>query len=117
MRTLTRKSIKPTRLFESEEDKAARERARQEEEATDVEARTSEDEFPRTNGSSKSLKTPTQSADKKVSPFDKWPRLKKGSREGSTSKALKRTASDALDGSSIEDTGDVSRSSKRKTRA
>ena len=37
IRTLTRKSIKPTRLFQTEEQKAAREREKEEEAMTDLE--------------------------------------------------------------------------------
>lgn len=122
LRTLTRKSIKPKRLFESEEDKAAREREKEEEIMTDVEERTSEEEglgkeISKTTASLKSRNDSVKATEKKTSPFDKWPRLKNGSREGPTGKAVKRSASAALDGSPPEAGHEITNSSKRKSRA
>lgn len=99
MRTLTRKSIKPTRLFQTEEQKAAREREKEEEAMTDVEEHSSTDSSSvkpqtKTVKGSKSAKEPGN--EKKTSPFDQWSRARK-SQDGSTSKAAKRSASDAFD--------------------
>jgi hypothetical protein len=109
LRTLTRKSIKPTRLFETEEQKKLRKEQAEEEAVTDLE------DVEDGDGADESVKLKQAKAGKKSSPFDSWPRLKKGSRDVSLSKASKRSASDALDGSPG---AEVPRSaSKRKTRA
>lgn len=112
MRTLTRKSIKPKRLFESAEDKAKRELEKEEEALTDVDEREFEDEVSAVTH--KSVKITGSTIEKKTSPFDKWPRLKKGSREGSATKATKRSAAEALNGSPADT---EIKTSKRKVRA
>lgn len=112
MRTLTRKSIKPKRLFESAEDKAKRELEKEEEALTDVDEREFENEVSAVTH--KSVKITGSTIEKKTSPFDKWPRLKKGSREGSATKATKRSAAEALNGSPADT---EIKTSKRKVRA
>jgi hypothetical protein len=109
LRTLTRKSIKPTRLFETEQQKKLRMEQSEEEAVTDLE------DVEDSDAADESIKIKRGKAGKKSSPFDTWPRLKKGSRDVSSSKASKRSASDALDDFPG---AEASRSaSKRKTRA
>lgn len=111
MRTLTRKSIKPTRLFETEVQKRARELEREEEADTDVEDSSpcnvnhkivvqNEDPQNLANQSSRAKRhcpTSDESGEdhgtgrphrsKKGSPFDTWPRVR-----GSAAKGKKRGA-------------------------
>lgn len=119
MRTLTRKSIKPTRLFQTKEQKAAREREKEEEALTDVEEQHStDDSTTKLAPSGRPSKAPASSSDKKkTSPFDSWPRLKKGERAIASIKTGKRTASEAL-GDEGDHPGHVSKvTSKRKGHA
>ena len=112
LRTLTRKSIRPTRLFQSEVQKVAREQEQEEEAPTDVdEASTAANSFDVTTAkdtandlaeSSQSSTTVTRrrSADtaKKASPFGSWKRIKSGGKgSASSSKGQKRTASQAVE--------------------
>lgn len=99
MRTLTRKSIKPTRLFQTEQQKAAREREKEEEALTDLEEHSSTDASSvkhsvKTTKRSKSAKDPA--GEKKTSPFDQWSRGRK-SQDGPSSRPAKRSANDAFD--------------------
>lgn len=111
LKTLTRKSIKPTRLFQTEEQKAAREREKEEEAATDVEDH-STSTLPIAEPSTSEIKART--SDKKTSPFDQWGRAKK-TEDGPTLRPGKRTATDAFDRGSPGVETRVS--NKRKTRA
>lgn len=116
MRTLTRKSVKPTRLFQTEQQKAIREREQQEEALTDVEEHSSTDSsvtksITRKMTASKTSKGPSN--EKKTSPFDQWGRARK-SQDGATSGPRKRSASDAIERGSP---GMEPRLSKRKARA
>jgi hypothetical protein len=115
MRTLTRKSVKPTRLFQTEEQKSAREREQEEEATTDVEDQASS-ASPVAEVSVKQIK-PTKTAEsrdngKKTSPFDVWGRAKKAAE---SSRLGKRSATDAFERGSP---GAATRvSSKRKAYA
>jgi hypothetical protein len=110
LKTLTRKSIKPTRLFQTEEQKRMRELEKEEEALTDIEDTDDVDggvdsDHLTTNHtddnvapakSSRSLRSAnkvsvlaSEEADrngtsrhsgKKASPFDSWPRVKTGAR-------------------------------------
>lgn len=114
MKTLTRKSVKPTRLFESEEQKAARLLKEEEEASTDVEDHSNGVQVP-----SKSVGQQLNNgkgSGKKTSPFDKWPRLKKSATDSSSSKASKRTAEEALDSEVHGDQDVVRTNNKRKLR-
>ena len=104
LKTLTRKSIRPTRLFQSETQKREREREKEEEALTDVEDQATHvpESSETQRGSSKLAANVSSKLDKidkprKASPFDSWPRVKGSSRLSSTSKGQKRTASEALD--------------------
>ena len=106
LKTLTRKSIKPTRLFQTEQQKLARDLAREDEAVTDIE----DDASPPTSGehvtqhvdkdSSKEVngKASSNGIEKpaRASPFDAWRRVKGGSRTGSASKGQKRSAAEAM---------------------
>jgi hypothetical protein len=102
---LTRKSIKPTRLFQSELDKRAKSREREEEAATDVEEETAAESVAESsnhvNGAapkgSFTAKVEEMEKSRKSSPFDAWPRVKGSSRPSSASKGQKRSAAEALD--------------------
>ncbi|KIX02983.1 uncharacterized protein Z518_06533 [Rhinocladiella mackenziei CBS 650.93] len=127
LKTLTRRSIKPTRLFQTEGQKRARELEKEEEAPTDIEddvngipsAETSNldtaDSVP-TSKPGRSLrstvKAPAVTSDggdigkigaksrrsKKSSPFDSWPRVKSGSRTvSSASKGRKRGATETVE--------------------
>ena len=117
MRTLTRKSIKPKRLFESEEDRLARLKGKEEEIATDIDDRASEEEISTATASHKHVKGSIKSGDKKTSPFDKWPRLKKGGRGASSEKSTKKSAYETANGTSTDTPTEAVRTLKRKTRA
>lgn len=127
LKTLTRRSIRPTRLFQSEEQKQTRELEKEEEALTDIDDTTitmngdlsagegasntnGDDPTPKTGRSLRSAaKTSAYLSDggdnetgvrstKKVSPFDSWPRVKRGMRFAtSTSKGKKRVANEAID--------------------
>ncbi|RMZ87995.1 hypothetical protein DV736_g4785, partial [Chaetothyriales sp. CBS 134916] len=108
LKTLTRKSIKPTRLFQQEVQRRARDRAMEEEAPTDIEQDVTNDEdgdnkdedeekaevehAPIIDADTKrrSVGVDTKS---KASPFDAWPRVKPGTR--SVSAAKKRSADEA----------------------
>jgi hypothetical protein len=117
MKTLTRKSVKPTRLFQTDEQKAARQREKEEETTTDVEEeddRSSTDPQAAEPSTNSSKPAATQADDKKTSPFDQWGRARK-SQDGSTARPGKRSATDAFEQGSPVAEG---RSTiKRKTRA
>ncbi|RMD44696.1 hypothetical protein DV735_g271, partial [Chaetothyriales sp. CBS 134920] len=101
LKTLTRKSIKPTRLFQQEVQRRARERAKEEEAPTDIdeagddEADEAEDEAEDAEASPTNRRRSVASLDtkSKVSPFDAWPRVKPGTRSASAAK--KRSANEA----------------------
>lgn len=101
IKTLTRKSIKPTRLFQSEGEKVARERETEEEALTDVEDQSSASiaasPTSKTKPNDKSVSpTETQLISKKTSPFNQWTRAKK-SLDGSATRSGKRSATDAFE--------------------
>jgi len=113
LRSLTRKSIKPTRLFQTEDQKAARQREKEEEAATDVEEHSSAESSSAVNPATvvKPSKSAGNPAKGKTSPFDQWGRAKKPV-NGSASRSSKRTAGDAFDRGSPE--AGPRASSKRK---
>jgi len=120
LKTLTRRSIKPTRLFQSEEQKRIREMEKEEEAATDIE---DEAEFGSVDvpaptptilnakPASRSLRSTRSTAmvtsddisepavgktknvkpPKKSSPFDSWPRLKAGSSSSAQASGAPKT--------------------------
>lgn len=109
LKTLTRKSIKPRRLFQ---DEPSAQRVPQQASQSDEEAETEiEDNHPAENDEqelpSPSRATRSRTRDvsnsagsKKRSPFDAWPRLKSGARSSGSvpaSKGRKRTAAEALE--------------------
>jgi len=123
LKTLTRRSIKPTRLFQTEEQKRARELEKEEEALTDIEDKEDEQDglFAEASQSNtetvyakpaRSLRSTTQavhltsddtgtestsskSTNKKGSPFDSWPRVKTGIRSTTaTPKGRKRSAAE-----------------------
>lgn len=114
LKTLTRKSIKPRRLFQ--EEAKAKAAAKKQISHTDEEAETEiednlagpvslEEEMPSPSRATRS-RTRDVSKDgqngKKRSPFDSWARVKPGSTGSSSgsvppSRSRKRTAADALD--------------------
>lgn len=123
LRPLTRKSVKPTRLFQSEKQKRNREAKKEEEVATDI-----EDAFA---SSPTAMGTPTglsptlvdvknaesdeekpseviRKRGKKVSPFDTWKRVKRGSGETSATTKGKKRDLDEVSGEQV---------TKKKTRA
>lgn len=99
MKTLTRKSIKPTRLFQSETQKRDRQREKEEEAVTDVEDEAAPVAESSAAAASSSKANISSKLDKPrtASPFDTWARVKGPGRSSSTSKGQKRTASEALD--------------------
>ncbi|OAG40432.1 hypothetical protein AYO21_05332 [Fonsecaea monophora] len=127
LRTLTRRSIKPKRLFQTEAQQKAREAEREEEALTDIEEptdqkedasaaignSTSSDISPmsktkrslRSSGPAPLISEEVKSLDtgrrsQKASPFDSWPRLKSGGRSmAGTPKGKKRGAADILEDS------------------
>lgn len=128
MRTLTRKSIKPTRLFETEVQKRARELEREEEADTDIEDSSNWDtnhkiivqnedpqnltsqtsraklHCPASDESGEDHGTGRAHRSKKGSPFDTWPRVR-----GSATKGKKRGALE-MDGDEPMGSGGASRS-------
>ena len=111
LKTLTRKSIKPRRLFQDE--KSAQYIPTQQASQTDEEAETEiEDDQPAeveeqelfspphaTRSRTRDVSNSAGGGSKKRSPFDTWPRLKSGARSGDSvpaSKGRKRTAAEAL---------------------
>lgn len=122
IKTLTRKSIKPTRLFQSELQKRTRAREQEEEALTDVEDHATHDQTMEKSSQSVARSGKSQKASqldevekpKTASPFDSWPRIKGSRSSGSVSKGHKRTASDALDDTRVD--GAVTNTKARKTR-
>lgn len=112
MRTLTRKSIKPTRLFQTEQQKAAREREQEEEAMTDHEDEASNSTSALALPAKDTKPTEPRTASKKTSPFDSWGRAKKFVHEGTSSRPGKRSATDAFERGSPG----VEVSTKRKAR-
>lgn len=134
LKTLTRRSIKPTRLFQTEEQKRAREAEKEEEALTDIEDPTGpsgdilgemreskESETVPMPKSGRSLRSAmkgegganerSRHSSKKVSPFDSWPRLKStGRSEGGSSKGRKRGAAEA-----VEDNVEIGSPEKTRT--
>ena len=121
LRTLTRRSIKPKRLFQTEAQKKARKVQEEEEAPTDIEEPTcQEGDAEVLSPASPTVKTgrslrstgkahlwteeaesssPADGSNKKISPFNAWPKLKSGgSSVTGGHKGRKRGAPDALDG-------------------
>jgi hypothetical protein len=117
-KTMTRKSIKPTRLFQTEQQKQDRDVDKDEEADTDIEeGALSDNTTPITSPSTRSKtstgapavpsssRTSSSAKDapnvpkgKKTSPFDGWRRLKPGSAVApQASRSRKRAASQELD--------------------
>lgn len=99
LKTLTRKSIQPRRLFQEEKQPSQID----EEADTEIEdnAQAHDEELQEPTSPSRSsrsqIKKPGQlGGSKKTSPFDSWPRLKSGSRSSST-RGRKRNAAEALE--------------------
>ncbi|RMZ75220.1 hypothetical protein DV737_g5401, partial [Chaetothyriales sp. CBS 132003] len=108
LKTLTRKSVKPTRLFQQEVQRRARDRAKEEEAPTDIEqdAANDEDDDDKEEAEDEAEGECARTIDvgtkrrsvgldpkSKASPFDAWPRVKPGTR--SMSAAKKRSADEA----------------------
>ncbi|KAK4942060.1 hypothetical protein LTR10_018096 [Elasticomyces elasticus] len=134
IKTLSRRSIKPTRLFQSEQEKRAREQEKEEEALTDIEDATLDGDPLSSNSPEQSPSKHVRSlrsarklspyeaevnaqhgsggrSSKRSSPFDAWPRVKGSRGATSTSKGRKRGATDAIDG-----IVDVAGSEAKKTR-
>lgn len=107
LKTLTRKSIKPRRLFQSENKEAD---APEIDEEADTEVEDEQDLAEQTDVHSPSKATRSKAAEivsgegsvkrKRNSPFDSWARMKPGSRSvgaATATKSRKRTAAEALD--------------------
>lgn len=98
LKTLTRKSIQPRRLFQEDKQPSQTD----EEADTEIEDHNQDDEeLQEPTSPSRStrsqIKKPSQiGGSKKTSPFDSWPRLKSGSRSSST-RGRKRNAAEALE--------------------
>lgn len=125
LKTLSRRSIKPKRLFQTEAQKRAREEEKEEEAATDIEDHgDGAEDGPSTSVShssetnlgrglrSKKHTLPASEQDspeeqssrhsQKGSPFDSWPRRKPGSRGvGGSQKGKKRGANDVADDTTV----------------
>jgi hypothetical protein len=128
LKTLSRRSIKPKRLFQTEAQKRAREEEKEEEAATDIEdqgdgtkdgpsnsmSHAPESKFGRGMRSKKhAIPSSDQSSpeeqssrnSQKGSPFDSWPRLKPGPRGvGGSQKGKKRAATEVVDESGVVET-------------
>lgn len=113
MKTLTRKSIRPTRLFQTEDQKRARELEKEEEAVTDIDEfqqNQPQDEMSAQASSRSSRSKGKQPADitnstkaksEKANVFDGWLRIKPGSASHSATSATrgrKRAASPSFDG-------------------
>ena len=107
LKTLTRKSIRPTRLFQTEEQKRARDLDHDEEIVTEVEDNDESLHRSKANGVeiSKAISAdgPVAKVDKsntsKSSPFDGWRRMKKGMNpdgEEKVGKSRKRAAPESV---------------------
>ncbi len=116
LKTLTRKTIKPTRLFQTETQKRMREREREEEALTDVEdapdvvAATAESSAKPSSNVSAKLEAVDNT--RKASPFDSWRRVKGSARHSSTSKGQKRTSSEAFEVSTPVETVETTKTKK-----
>ena len=110
LKTLTRKSIKPRRLFQDERSAEPLPTQSDEEAETELEDHLlandhdheDEDEqsSPFRATRSRTREVSNSGGSKKASPFDTWPRLKSGTRTSGSvpaSKGRKRTAAEALD--------------------
>lgn len=107
LKTLTRKSIRPKRLFQQEQQPSQSDEEAETEiedndvgpsgadNADDVED-PEEQPSPSRSTRSQTKKIGANGRGKKESPFDSWPRLKAGSRSSSV-KGRKRTAAEALE--------------------
>ena len=120
LKTLSRKSIKPTRLFQKEKQKLACEREQEEEAPTDVDEAAAGPSNVNIDESAQPFVPSVEAGvdkPKKTSPFDTWPRVKAGSKAASSlAKTPKRKASDAmLDDSDSRRVSDTPRT--RKARA
>jgi hypothetical protein len=103
LKTLTRKTIKPTRLFQTDTQKRLREREREEEALTDVEDHPPVAESSTKPSANVSAKLEADDSIRKASPFDSWRRVKGSAPHRSTSKGQKRTSSEAFeDGTPVE---------------
>ena len=134
LKPLTRRSIKPKRLFQTEAQKKAREVQDEEEAPTDIEDSTGQDgdaeasspvsptlkrgRSLRSTGITHVVANGTDLNDtethptNKTSPFDAWPRLKSGGRAPTgIQKGRKRGAPDAF-----EDIGVIGPSESKKTK-
>ncbi|KIW65481.1 hypothetical protein PV04_07738 [Phialophora macrospora] len=134
LKPLTRRSIKPKRLFQSEAQKKARKAQEEEEALTDIEEPTGQNgDAEVSSPGSPSVKTgrslrstgkallftneaessgANASSNKKTSPFDTWPRLKSGGRSSpGGQKGRKRGAPDTAD-----DTGGIAAVESKRTR-
>lgn len=101
LRTLTRKSIRPRRLFQEEKqtreiDEEADTEIEDNNQAQDEDLEEQEQPSPSRSTRSQMKKVSNSGGSKKTSPFDSWPRLKSGSRSSST-RGRKRNASEALE--------------------
>lgn len=122
VKTLTRKSIKPTRLFQAEIQKRAKVREQEEEAATDIEEdmiqEPAAESSNRVEGPSRKANTAAKleglEKSRKSSPFDSWPRVKGSSRQSSASKGQKRSAAEALDSPSATGPGDSPRTRRAR---
>lgn len=97
LKTLTRKSIKPRRLFQSENKKT--ETPHIDEDAdTEVEEEQSDIASPSKSKAAELVASEGPAKRKRGSPFDSWVRMKPGSRSVSATKSTgrKRTAAEAL---------------------
>lgn len=120
LKTLTRKTIKPRRLFQNEKRKRANNDVAEEDEealtdideptagskAADAATTDSAENQPSQLSQESSGKTTQRGVDKpkKASPFDSWPRVKAGSRSSAGSgRGQKRTASEAM----VDESGDT----------
>lgn len=111
LKTLTRKSIRPRRLFQEEKQpsQSDEEADTEIEDSNQAEAAVNEDEeqpSPSRSTRSHAKKVTNGGSGKKTSPFDSWRRLKSGSGSGSatatgtassSTRGRKRTAAEALE--------------------
>lgn len=101
LKTLTRKSIRPRRLFQEEKqasqiEEEAETEIEDHDQFKDDDLEEQEQPSPSRSTRSQMKKVSVSGGSKKTSPFDSWPRLKSGSRSSST-RGRKRNASEALE--------------------
>lgn len=99
LKTLTRKSIRPRRLFQdptNQLDEEAETEIEDNDHTKDEDLEEQEQPSPSRSTRSQTKKVSNSGGSKKTSPFDSWPRLKSGSRSSST-RGRKRTAAEALE--------------------